>query len=457
MRSKTIVYIFCLAGFELFLGTFRFVTHGLARTALLALVMLLLVTLRATRSWRVDDDASSSHWRRLTVGLIAVAATWNVSMIGVSVAHTLKTGDIRLDQGQSTYRAALELRKGRNPYGQGALLDVDAYRSRMARRIAAGVGPTIPASAVEAELARYWQTLDPLAREKLLPSVPPNGSESARREVSILGYRYGPVPPLITAVLTPILGPAAVPVTEGAACLALFLVIALILDGAGIGGLAGGLALFAVMIDPWITFSFILSSASDVWPLLFGFAAVLCAQRRWPGTAGLCLALALGSKIFPAILYLPLLIAMRSTRAALAFGSAMAVLFLPWIIRDAHALFYNFAWPFLLGNDTTSWEHFAPTRIVAPIRATLAAVVAFVASLLILGRERRWAWALATINVAVLAGGAVFHNNYVPWFSTWVVMAIAEAFYSPNLGLLPGFDARNTIRKFVGQQDLGAA
>ncbi len=426
----TLRYTICLFGFEIFLGAFRFLdwNQGLARAALLGLVMLLLLTLRFWPDWLVGEVSDGRYWTRAVLCLVAVAAAWNISMMTLAIAHTVKTGKIRLDQGQDTYRAALELRKGRNPYAEGALLDIDLYGIRMPKRIAAGVGPTIPAPTVEAELARYWDTLNPAIREKLLPVVPPNGSASARQEASILGYKYGPVLVVLTAALAPILGPAAVPVTNGAACLALFVVIALILEGAGAGVIGGGLALCAVMIDPWITYSYILSSATDVWPLLFGFAAVLCALRRWHTGLGISLALALGSKMFPAALFLPLLITVRSVRAIFAFGVAMTVLFLPWMAWDAHGLLYNSFFWLLRDRDSTSWVYYTATDIAIPIRVILGGFIALLLYMLISSRERQCAWVFAALNLSVVAGASTFHNNYVPWFSIWVVLAIAGAF-----------------------------
>jgi len=424
-------YVACLFGFEVYLGTFRFLdwNQGPARAGLLGLVLLLLLNLRFWPHRRSGDADGNRHWERAVLAVVALAVIWNISVMTLAITQTMKTGKIRLDQGQNTYRAAQELWKGRNPYAQGALLDRYSYDLRMPERVAAGIGPTIPASGVEAEMDRYWDTLDPAIRAKLLPVVPPAGSESARREASLLGYKYGPVPVLFAAALAPPLGAASVPVTNGAACLALFVIIALILTRAGAGVVGGGLALSAVMVDPWITYNYILLSASDVWPLLFGFAAVLCAMRRWHVALGLCLALAIGSKIFPAILYLPLLITARSARAALAFGAAAIALFLPWTIWDARGLFYNFLyWIVLVYGDSTSWTHYAATSVVVTVRIMLALFIAFLLFMLVSGRERRWAWIFAAVNLSVVAAASAFHNNYIPWFSTWVALAIAEFF-----------------------------
>lgn len=443
MNSPAMISRFavCLFGFEAFLLTFRFVDwgQGLARGGLLGLVMLLLLGLRRQRQQIVAGGGSIRVWRRVVLGLVAAAAVWNLSMVGLAIHHTAKTGEIRLDQGQTTYRASLELWQGLSPYRQGALLDPHVYNDRMPKRIAAGLRPTIPDSAVAAELERYWNTLDPAAREALLPAVPRNGPASARLEASVLGYKYGPVPLLLTAILGPRLGPAVVPLLNGAACLAMFVVIALLLDRAGAGLVAGGLALCAIMIDPWITYSYIRGSATDVWPLLFGFAAILSAMCGRYVALGLCLALALGSKLLPAALYLPLLISVRSPHAVLAFGAAAVALFGPWLIWDAHGLFYNFLlWGVLRDADSTSWVYRVAPVISFPIQLLLVMFAAVLAYRLISGRDRRWAWIFAAMTVSAVAVTSAFHNNYIPWFSTWVVMAIAEAFYIRRPLIEPG-------------------
>jgi hypothetical protein len=174
-HQNLLYYVSLVFGFEIFLLAFRFLdwNRGLARTALLGLVLLLLFALRYCPQWLIREATENRHWKRAVLGLVALAAAWNISVMAFAIAYTVKTDEVRSDMGQSTYRAALELSKGRNPYGRGALLSFQPYLSRMPQRLAAGLRPTIPAPAVEAALERYWKTLDPGIREELLPTVAP--------------------------------------------------------------------------------------------------------------------------------------------------------------------------------------------------------------------------------------------------------------------------------------------
>jgi hypothetical protein len=414
-------YAGILLCFELALGVFRPFdwNQGIVRAALLALLLMVFFALGSLRVHL------SGQWKRhVVIGIIGLAALWDVSLATMAIGRTARTGDIPLDQGQNTYRAALGLWKGTNPYGQGALLDLYAYRTRMAQRAAAGLGPTLPHARLESALTKYWRTLQPDLLRMLLPTVPPGGSASARLEASILGYKYGPIPVMAAALLVPLLGAIAVPLTNALACMGLFAIIALILKQSRTSVTAGGLALAAVMIDPWVGFSYLWSSASDIWVLLFGFAAVLSAINRRAVLLGLCLALAIASKTFPALLYVPLLLYCRSWRAVATFIAVTVTLFAPYL-TDARGLFTNIIlWPAVIAPDSTSWIYYATPNTALLIRVALAGTIGLLLSRLITGKQ--WAWSFTMLNLCAAAAAPAFHNNYIPWFSTWGVIALTE-------------------------------
>ncbi len=66
------------------------------------------------------------------------------------------------------------------------------------------------------------------------------------------------------------------------------------------------MALAALLVDPHVLRDFLYLTASDVWPLLFGAAAVLAARKGAPVAMGVALELALVSNLVPSLLYLPL-------------------------------------------------------------------------------------------------------------------------------------------------------
>jgi len=187
------------------------------------------------------------------------------------------------------------------------------------------------------------------------------------------------------------------------------------------------------MLDPLIGFYFMFWTATDVWPLLFGFLAVLLAMRRHNAAAGLALALAVASKIMPGALFLLLLPMLRSWRALAAFAVAYAALVLPWLLLDARGFVTNvLLWGATMAPDTDSWVFGARPGIALAARAVLLLPLGFLAWRLIRRREMRVAGAFAAINILLLAGGNAFHNNYVPWFATWTVLAVAETFCLPE-------------------------
>jgi hypothetical protein len=395
--------------------------HGPVLAGLLLLTLAFLVAL-----WRFGARPGEDAARLLVAAIVALLAIQAVRTIENSAIAAVQTQRLRLDEGRTTLVAARLLWRGADPYASGALVDDTAFGARLQRRIAAGVGPTLPPDAVDAAVQRYLTGLEPQFRRALVPEPPPGASAAATHEVAVLGYKYGPVPLLVTAVLEPGLGAAAVPVGNGLACLALFAVLALALYGAGAGA---GLALIALMTDSMLNQYFLFWTATDVWALLFGFSALLFALWRRNAALGVALALALGSKIVPAIFFLPLLVATRSKRAAVAFVVTSAALFLPWVVWDWWGFLNNvFLWPTMMAPVANAWVFYAPAWLVLPARAVLATAMLVLGLRIALLREKRLCSAMAIINVLVVAGASAFWNNYVTWFSTWMVLAIAEAF-----------------------------
>jgi len=401
--------------------------HGPALAGLLLLILGFLVAL-----WRFGARPGDAAARLVIAALLILLTIQAVRTIENSAFAAVQTNRLRLDEGRTTLVAARLLWHGENPYATGALVDDTAFGARLQRRIAIGVGPTMPLDAVDAAVQRYLSGLDPELRQALVPAPGPDAPVAARREVAVLGYKYGPVPLLVSAALEPAFGPAAVPLGNGLACLALFGVLGLVLYRTGAGAIGGGLALMALMVDPMIYQYFLFWTATDVWALLFGFSALLFALRRRDAALGVALGLALGSKIVPAILFLPLLLVTRSKRAAAAFALTAAAVLLPWVGWDASGFFANvFLWPSMMAPVPNSWVFGAPPWLVLSARIVLAIGMLLLGLRIGLRREKRLCSAMAIINVLVVAGAAATWNNYVTWFSTWMVLAIAEVFCLP--------------------------
>ncbi|MGQ0507996.1 MAG: hypothetical protein ACT4TC_22050, partial [Myxococcaceae bacterium] len=352
---------------------------------------------------------SKALWTAAIVAMLA-----NASLGIASVVYSARKGKIRLDQGQNTYRAALMFARGENPYGRGAILDLEAFNTRLETRVKEGVGPKINLEA----LPRYWETLDPQLRAQLLPT------DGTSRESALLGYKYGPVLFLAALPFARLIGPAGIPLLNLLCFLGWAFALFKVVRALGLRSEIAALALLAVFLDRNVGWNFLYYSCSDIWVLLFGALAVLAHLRGWPLRLGLFVALALGSKLFPAALYLPLLLLHR--RSLLTFAATAAALFVPWVLWDGQGLVYNLLlWPSLMAPDTTSWVAFASTRVVWAIRGVLLATAAW-AMLQLLRQRAPLMWTLALSNLSVVAAGNAIHNNYLPWFSAWAVLAFAS-------------------------------
>jgi hypothetical protein len=407
--------------------------YGPIRLALLGLLALFVLLL-----WRISPRAwplSGGILLRSALAVLLLAfALDNVRTLRWATHAAHVTGRLRLDEGRTTLRAAQLLWRGENPYATGALVDDTAFLDRLELRVAAGVGPELSPEQVQPALDRYLADLDPQTRTTLLPPAPVDANATARREVALLGYKYGPVPLLIVTALEKLAGTAAVPLSNGLACLGLFATVGAILLTLGAGVAASGVAVVGLMLDPSISYYFIFLTAADIWPLLFGFLALLLGLRGWHAGSGIALALALASKIVLGALFLLLLPAMRSGRVAVWCAGATSVLLLPWLVLDARGFVQDFMlWGALMAPYPDTWVFWAPPGLVLAARVALCLPLAWLAWRIVFRREQRLPGAFALINMLLIAGGSTMHNTYIIWSMIWVVLAIAEALCLPRL------------------------
>jgi len=436
--------------------------YGRQRSAGIAVAALALFALR----WPWRPLRLLSTWPALAIaGLCALGALWvDVRAGQESLEHARLTGEIRLDQGQNLLRAAQLLRRGDDPYGRGALIDLEAFINRRRERAALQMNPALPPGQVFPALNYYGRSPDRSVAEALLPKPAPGAPEAAQREYSLLGHKYGPLPVLVTLPFVS-RGPACVPALQLAAFLLWIAALAWALRAPvlRLAPAAVLLALALVLAEPQVARNYLFNSASDAWGL--GFCALaLGAQLRGKRTlAAVAAALALGCKMFPAALFAPLLLApwppsasgarqtwLEVRRALLAFAGVLALLYGPFLLWDARGLWLNIvAWPSLMGPDNTGWLFYA-TQLAPAARAGLLLLIGAL-SLWNVVRLRpalaqRPPWKLAPVDAtrlfghfalvstcAVLAGSA-FHNNYVPWVTSWAFCSLAATFGSSGRG-----------------------
>ncbi len=419
-----------LLALDLVLELFQFVDwdHGLAKVALLAALGLGFAVLKFFPLRFRDGTETGTRLTRIMPTLVLVLG---VIAAGIAIGvlyRTAATGQINLDQGQNLYRADLGLLRGENPYGRGALLDIEAYRVRMPERIAAGIAPALAPAQIEPTLETYWRTFDPELRSQLLP-LPLKGNDAAEEEYSILGYKYGPVIVLLTLPFAAMLGPIAAPLGTMLALGVTFLTVWNLLRGNGASRAVATLAVASLLLNIQLITNFVIFTASDIWPLMFGFLGLLSTRqghRIWPAVL---VGLAMGCKIFPGILFLPILIIRPSWRALAALCATGAVIAGPWLLLDAHGFLLNMLWwGARMQPDSTSWVYFAPGPIIAPIKILLACGALMLAAQA--ARDFRRGeypyWTMALLAICVIPLGSAFHNNYLSWFSLWAVLAATQ-------------------------------
>lgn len=375
----------------------------------------------------------------------AAAAIWAATLVALgldvrtglqSVVLAARTGEIRLDQGQNTLRAARLLLRGEDPYAQGQLLDLEAYFTRARERAQAGLA--MPDPRLAPGLARrWWAALDAPARSALVPPAPA-GNAAAQRERSMYGYKYGPLPPLVTAPAQAIAGPAAVPALQLSCWAALLILLVLCLRQAGAGWGAAGAAVLCVSLEPSLARNALYYSASDVWALALMAAALLAFLRKRPVALGLCVAAAVACKLMPSLLLAPLLFARRREgrlAAPLACAAGLVLLLGPFVLLDPEGFWTNVAvWPAAMRPDNTHWSFYASVAVHRAARVSIGAAIVAAAAVLAARRDRSasaWFRYLAAASAGLVLAGVAFHNNYAPWFTVWAFCAAAAGRSGP--------------------------
>jgi hypothetical protein len=415
----------------LFVMLFADWRHGILRGVLLTLMLAGLLALKSFRPQAAlpgDEKAVSGSLKALLLAAFAVL------MVGVgSSTLTVRLGDAHFDIPANVLRSAQYLWRGESPYAAGMLLDPGSYRQRADIRKAAGIGAEFPDDQVMDKGDIFWDTLDPDLRRKLLPA-PTNGDPIALREYSILGYKYGPVPLLAVAAVLPVLGPVSVPLIILLCTIVWAWATSSIMQRVGWEKTWATAAACLVLFDPHVAFSILFANAVDIWPMLFGTLGVLALMTGRPVLLGVMLALAVSSKIFPGAIYLPMLLMLRPSRAITAFVVVAVAMHLPWLIWDPRGFYYNvILWPTLMLPDSTSWVFYVSKEVALVIRLALLAAIGCVSLwLIVYGGARRLFWSLAFLNLAVALAGSGIHNNYLPWFSGWYVLALIVYLLAPR-------------------------
>ncbi|HZX97536.1 MAG TPA: glycosyltransferase 87 family protein [Myxococcales bacterium] len=404
---------------------------GRQRCALLAAAAVLVLVARPSASAFLRSRAAAAVlW---AAALVALGLDARSGLQSVSLAAS--TGEIRLDQGQNTLRAARLLLRGEDPYAQGQLLDLEAWFTRAPQRAQAGLVTLHPRFA-HGLAGRWWSSLDPSARAALVPPAPA-GNAAAARERSLYGYKYGPLLPLLTAPAQALAGAAAVPALQLFWWAALLVLLALCLRAGAADPAVVALVLLCLSLEPNLARNALYYSASDIWALALMAGALLAFLHRRPVALGLCVAAAVSCKLLPSLLLLPMLFVQERRgrlTAPLVACAGVVALFGPFVAADPAGFWANVViWPSAMQPDNTHWSFYASAAVRSAVRAFCGLAIAAGAVALV-ARQRRmpagWFRYLAASSAALVLGGVAFHNNYVPWFTVWALgsaSAIAQA------------------------------
>ncbi len=404
-------------------------TYGLARGAIILVLLSGLILLRFGPRPVIQPaapriDAALSGFLKLAV---AIALMLDAGIAVQAVGRCLEKNEIELDQGPALSLSARLLWKGENPYGRGALVDLRAYEGRAGERRAEGIVVGIPAEDTADALARYGRTLDPELRKQLLPTA--TASKGLLSETRLLGYKYGPLVIDVAALFAALGQPCAIVGLQIAMYTITLLALAYLFWGAFEDKKLAAVGILALLLDRHLSWEYVELAMADIWVLAFCVLSVLAFQRSRPLAMGACLGAALGCKIFPSLIFLPLLLACGGIRPIAVAAAVTAAIYLPWLAWDPAGLLANvFLWPFVMFKDTTSWTYYAPPQIVLAARLIVLGALALLWYRYLTGRETHLFWTLAVANTLLLVTGNTFHNNYIPWALIWVVPAVVERY-----------------------------
>ncbi|MDH5675303.1 MAG: hypothetical protein OEZ06_24495 [Myxococcales bacterium] len=370
------------------------------------------------------------------------AADWN--------RRTHEADIIKLDQGQTLYRALRHFPEV-NPYARGVLLDPKYYIQLIQRHYHSGClhfpvePPAREAPASEHErwrrqmlqlATRLWWQDDLHAAQQLMPRVESRlACADAALGFDSLGFKYGPLTLATFAPGVALFGKVGVFVTQDllfALICGLVWLAARVRAGAHTG--VHWLALALLLSVPMLRDNLLRTSALD------GTATVLCLAALWLWLRGhgavvaMLLGCAVGAKLLPTLLYLPLLLTLPR-RCWLLFAACAITPYLPFLVWDARGLFDNVVmFPLTRGGNTTSLAFYLPAW-ARPLHAAAFAVV----MLGFLARAARARFAvrpfmdyLLVAHMALLAGSQILHNNYSVWFGPLLALFVVELTPAPE-------------------------
>jgi hypothetical protein len=336
-----------------------------------------------------------------------------------SFAWSRRQGDVLHDQGQIAHRTLRLLGQGVNPYGSHTMLDPLAFADQvdaLARRPECG---SVDPDAATRAFAEYWDGHVDAGRMLTLPPVVADSPTCHGLHVKFqsLGYHYGPVLLAAYLPLVALFGPAGIYAVHLLALLIWIAVLGVWLKQTlvSVAWVPALSAMIVFLLAPThINDIFLQLAASDLIPTILASVGLLCWLQGRDVAAAVLVALSVGSKLFPGVLFAPLLL--RNRKAVVVCVVVTVALYLPFAVWEPAGLIHNLLYPFTI-RDTTS-----PLAAISPAAGTLLRIGA-------VGSIGAWIWRLAiqrwpgresllflvSLHLAALVLGGMSHNNYLIW------------------------------------------
>jgi hypothetical protein len=411
--AATVWVALCVGLFQLF----RPFDWGQAKVRALLLVALTLAAFGPLLLVpRVQFQFSPPAWfRRLALAVFATLVLEHVRSTYLSIHD-----DRRMEMGEIHFRALNLLNRGVNPYATTTVLDYAYYKDSIQFDFVQACGD-LPTTEGLKRLQRYWESIDPKEMQALAPHLQ-SGPECApaRQRMSMAGLKYAPVMLLGYYPLVVLLGRPGIYLTH--LMLALGIGVLLVWRQRGRNTDASfslqALVPLAIVFGPTLLrFLTLRHSDCDLIPTVLGVAGLVILERGHPRAAAIVFGLSVGAKLFPGLLYLPLLLG-APKKAWLWALASIALAFVPFLAWDPTGFLNNI----FLFNLTRSGDSTALAGDLSqPAQLLLMAVyLAGLGALILRTYRRGWPASerlayLVLAHIGLFLTARIFHNNYLIW------------------------------------------
>lgn len=408
--------------------------YGIVRGFLLLILALLLLFLHFFLN-RLRFS-SERLLRYLLLVLIGVAVLFNLSLGVRTMGRTNETHRIEFDQGQMSYRAVKYLLAGINPYGQYSLVDPVVYQLFINKYQHRTECSEYQLQTLVSNFTAFWERPGGSAEgmEAFFPSVSADNScRDVKRAFTSLGYPYGPVTIVSYAPFVLLFEESGVYVNH----LLLVGVLAAILFWIGRRMTKGSTILallpcLLVLITPFFRQNFLDLSASDLSAVVFALGFLALWMRGKYDFAAAALALSVGSKFLPGLLFVPLLVK-SPIRMGFWMVFVLTAVFSPFVLWDATGLLNSLSVASISSTtDSTSLVHFMSPATALALKATF-----FAGLIAVIIWCTRNGWTnivalryLAFAHIGLLLIAPLIHNNYLTWLLPVFGLAVISEIYT---------------------------